>query len=75
MKEEIWNLIIKRLTNQETLVSEKALDSWLAESPENIEKYEQIKLLWLLTGQLKPKQTEEMPVLTAQSKSKKNTLN
>lgn len=71
MKEEIWNIIIKRLTAQETVVSKTALDSWIAESPENVKKYEQIKSLWQLTGQLEPEQAREIPVLTAQSKSKK----
>lgn len=65
MKEEIWNHIIKRLTQQESSVSERELDQWLAEDPENIKKYVEVELLWQLSGKLKPQETPEVPDLKA----------
>lgn len=68
MKAEIWNHIIKRLTAQETKVSKSELDQWLAENPEHIIKYEEVGLLWELTGKLKPQETREIPDLKADLK-------
>jgi len=53
MEDILWNFIIKRLTDSETDESKLRLDSWLAEDASHIKKYEEAKVIWNLTGQLK----------------------
>lgn len=61
MKTEIWNHIIKRFSDTENSTSKAELDLWLAKSRENQKKYQEIVLLWQLTGKLKPEETFEIP--------------
>ncbi|WP_316734651.1 FecR family protein [Pedobacter aquatilis] len=69
MKEEIWNHIIKRLTQTETAISKSELDNWLLESSGNQKKYEECALLWQLTGKLKPDEALDIPKLKPEIKS------
>ncbi|KQR71415.1 FecR family protein [Pedobacter sp. Leaf176] len=68
MKEEIWNIIIKRLSDTETSASKKELDLWLSESEENEKIYHESAMLWQLSAQLKPEEALEIPDLAANSK-------
>ena len=58
MEDKIWNYIIKRLTGTETEESEQYLDKWLDEDVNNIQQYNEICLLWSLSGRVGNVQTE-----------------
>ncbi|KLT65666.1 FecR family protein [Pedobacter sp. BMA] len=62
MKDEIWHHIIKRLTGQESHHSKRELDAWLAEGAEHQKKYEEVAILWEMTGKLQPQETFSVPV-------------
>lgn len=52
MEDKIWNCIIKRLTETESEESEQYLDRWLEEDANNIQQYNEICLLWSLSGRV-----------------------
>ena len=52
MDDKIWNCIIKRLTGMETEESERYLGKWLEEDANNIQQYNEICLLWSLSGRV-----------------------
>lgn len=58
MEDKIWNYIIKRLTGTETEESEQYLNQWLNEDVNNIQQYNEICLLWSLSGRVGNVQTE-----------------
>ena len=58
MEDKIWNCIIKRLTGTGTEESEQYLDRWLEEDANNIQQYNEISLLWSLSGRVGPMQPE-----------------
>lgn len=53
MEATIWSWITKRLTRTESPDSAALLDQWLAADPANAQKYEEVRLLWELTRQLR----------------------
>lgn|GEM_PF-1131458 len=54
MDDKIWSCILKRLTGTETPGSKLFLDQWLTEDAANLQKYNEAKIIWELTGHLKP---------------------
>lgn len=52
MEDQIWNNIVKRLTNVETEFSKAELDNWLSENSENVKLFKETVTLWHLTGSL-----------------------
>ncbi|RZL40087.1 MAG: FecR family protein [Pedobacter sp.] len=52
MEDQVWNNILKRLTNVETEFSKAELDSWLSENAKNVKIYKETEALWYLTGAL-----------------------
>ncbi|RYD69819.1 MAG: hypothetical protein EOP55_23330, partial [Sphingobacteriales bacterium] len=61
MKDEIWNNIIKRFTDTETINSRQALNSWLEEDPEHQNTFNEVEKIWKITGQLMPEESEALP--------------
>lgn len=75
MKDEIWNLIIKRLTDTETDQSKIFLDNWLSEHSENQKTYHEATLLWSLTANLKTEDIiDSPPQLSKENKQKKPNI-
>lgn len=75
MEDQIWNNIIKRLTDVETEESRLSLDQWLNKSAENIKLYHEAEQLWQLTAllpkkELAPKESVLTLSAVAQKKSK-----
>ncbi|RZK38590.1 MAG: hypothetical protein EOO90_21790 [Pedobacter sp.] len=54
MEDHIWDSAIKRLTNTEDEKSKDTLDNWLASDKSNKKTYDEIVLLWQLSGKIKP---------------------
>lgn len=52
MEEKIWDCIIKRLTGNETPISKIDLENWLTKDTSNQLKYNNVKSLWILTGEI-----------------------
>jgi len=60
MEEKIWDCIIKRLTGNETPISKVDLENWLTKDPSNQLKYNDVKSLWILTGEI-PLEKSKVP--------------
>lgn len=58
MEDIIWDCITKRLTDSETEASKLRLDNWLMEDLSHVQQYQEAKLLWSLTGEVKSIQPE-----------------
>lgn len=62
MEEKIWTCILKRLTGTETADSTLFLERWLTEDAANIQKYNEAKEIWELSGHVGP----QAPVVSFQ---------
>lgn len=59
MEDQIWECLLNRLNRTETAESKLILDRWLATNGANLKQYDEVKLIWELTGKIKP----ETPIL------------
>ncbi|KQN36011.1 hypothetical protein ASE92_07695 [Pedobacter sp. Leaf41] len=69
MKDEIWNNIIKRFTDTETINSRQALNSWLEEDSEHQKTFNEVEKIWKMTGQLMPEESEALPQFESEHSS------
>lgn len=56
MKDEIWNLMIKRLSGTETPETKLQLDTWLNEHPDHIGIYAQTEMIWKISTEIPPEE-------------------
>lgn len=61
MKEEIWNIITKRLAGEQTPQSKEMLEEWLAADPENIKTYHQAEEIWNMSALISPHAPSTLP--------------
>jgi len=71
MQDEIWNLIIKRLTHMESDQSKVLLEEWLSENSANKQAYQEAVILWNLSANLKTEDIRDwQPKPTPENKPK-----